>query len=152
MKQLLQLAGVLYVAFALATAHSALAPFKKPTQTSVNSRSVLESRSDLVRDNQRLDFTYTETAEIDKSKYTVEVWTASWCGPCKRYKRFEVPKLEKLEFTVIIKDIDQEKPPKEVKKIPTVRIYYKGEYLTQNTYWQAKDINKYVENRVSLKK
>jgi hypothetical protein len=57
----------------------------------------------------------------------------------------------KAGFTVTIKDYDTDGPPKDVKKVPTIRIYYKGTYLQQKTYWRAKDIAKYVDNHLSLK-
>jgi hypothetical protein len=38
-----------------------------------------------------------------------------------------------------------------VKVVPTVRLYYKGKLIHQETYWKASDIIKYVDNHLSLK-
>jgi thiol-disulfide isomerase/thioredoxin len=97
-----------------------------------------------------LDNTGTKTNE-ERSKYTIEVWTASWCGPCRRYKLVELPALLKTGCKVTVRDYDKDNPPKDVKKVPTVRVYFKGSFLRQEPYWRAKDVTEYIDNHLSLK-
>ena len=45
------------------------------------------------------------------------LWSAEWCGPCKVLK----PWLEANYPEVEIKDVDVEKPPKEIRSVPTLQ-------------------------------
>jgi len=45
------------------------------------------------------------------------LWSAKWCGPCKMLK----PWLEANYPEVEIKDVDVEKPPKEIRSVPTLQ-------------------------------
>jgi len=126
----------------------------------------VEPLESTLRDCQRLDGHYQDgigpyspenvpeppidPAAVD-SEYRIVVWTASWCGPCKRYKAKEVPALLKAGFKVEVLDYDTDKPPKSVKSVPTIMLYYKGNLLQTKTYWKAKDIREYVDNHLSLK-
>ena len=150
MKQLLTFAGFCYVSFALLIATQSLASLKATTARNTGQRILVDPAQPTLFDHERLDNS-GKKAEIDKANYTVEVWTASWCGPCRAYKRREVPALLKAGFKVKVLDYDRDNPPKEVKKVPTVRLYYKGTLLQSKTYWKAKDIAKYVDNHLSLK-
>ena len=80
----------------------------------------------------------------DYSEYTVRVWTASWCGPCKQYKAVEVPRLIAMGFKVEVLDTDVDKTPKYIRSIPTVELIYEGKTLRHKTYWKAKSIENFV--------
>jgi len=87
------------------------------------------------------------TPERDReaySEYTVRVWTASWCNPCKRYKAVEVPRLIAMGFKVEVLDTDVDKTPKYIRSIPTVELIYEGKTLKRETYWKAKSIENFV--------
>jgi len=150
MKRLLNGFAAIYICLALFVAHSALVTTEASATRHLDTGSVVVEAGPAVRDHQRLAGP-EQTPRTDRSCYIVEVWTASWCGPCRRYKATELPALVKAGFTVTVKDYDTDKPPKDVKKVPTIRIYYKGTYLQQKTYWRAEDIVKYVDNRMALK-
>ncbi len=78
------------------------------------------------------------------SEYTVRVWTASWCDPCKRYKAVEVPRLIAMGFKVEVLDTDVDKTPKYIRAVPTVELIYEGKTLKRKTYWKAKSIENFV--------
>jgi hypothetical protein len=101
-------------------------------------------------DHERLD-NAGKKAEANRKHYTVEAWTASWCGPCRTWKRRELPALLKAGFKVTVRDYDQDNPPKSITKVPTIRLFYKGTLIHTQTYWKAKDIAEYVDNHLSLK-
>jgi thiol-disulfide isomerase/thioredoxin len=151
-KTLLKTAGALYVIFAIVIAHEALVAPETAAERGVDNQAKVGAPETLLRDNQRLDYTDTKTPQGEKQKYKVVVWTAGWCGPCQSYKALEVPLLEKMGYTVIVKDIEREVRPKDVLMVPTVRLYYKGDFIRQQTYWRAHDLDRYVEGRMSLKK
>lgn len=167
MKRALEIVSFLYVSAALLVATKAVASLETTFKRDPNTRSDMESTRSAVPNHQRLDQLNKDgigpydpdnlppapAPENPKSNYIVTVWTASWCGPCKAYKAKEVPALQKLGYTVIIKDIDKDKPPKGLKitSVPTVVLRYKSTLLKVKTYWKAKDINKYVDNLMSLK-
>ena len=50
-----------------------------------------------------------------------------------------------------IKDYDTDNPPKSVTRVPTVMLMRKGKLLRAETYWTAFDLEKYVDNYLSLK-
>ena len=45
------------------------------------------------------------------------LWSAKWCGPCKMLK----PWLEANYPEVEIKDVEVEKPPMEIRSVPTLQ-------------------------------
>lgn len=146
MKRFIELSGFLYVTFALFIAYQSLAPIETPIERSVDNQSNLAAPPQTLYHSERL---YNDNK---KAHYIIEVWSAGWCGPCRRYKKVEVPKLEEMGFTVLIKDIDKEKAPEDVKFVPTIRLHHNNDFIMSKTYWKADDINDYVENRMSLKK
>lgn len=152
MKRCFQIVGAIYVAFAILTAHLALVAAKATAESSANQQTTVGTPTQAVWNNQRLDHSNQETPEIDRKQFVVEIWSARWCGPCRRWKATELPSLLKLGYQVKIRDIDKETPPEEVLKVPTVRLYYKGKLLRQTVYWRAKDLDNFVKDMLSLKK
>ena len=57
----------------------------------------------------------------------------------------------KAKIKVTVRDFDTGKPPKSIKSVPTVILYYKGKEVHRDTYWKAKDVLKYIDNHLSLK-
>jgi len=147
MKHFFQIASILYVCSALFVFTQPLATSKAASQGDVNQRRLMEPTKQTVLNHQRL----YNADQDERANYTIEVWTASWCGPCRRYKATQVPALLKAGFTVKVLDYDKDNPPKDVKKVPTVRLYYKGTFIHQETYWKANSLTKYVDNHLSLK-
>jgi len=56
-----------------------------------------------------------------------------------------------MGYTVTVKDYDRDDPPKSVKSVPTIMLHYKGALIQTKTYWKAKSLDKYVDNRMSPK-
>jgi thiol-disulfide isomerase/thioredoxin len=146
MRRFIEWSGFLYVTFALLIAYQSLAPTEAPTERSVSNETYVAAPSQTLYNTERL---YNDNK---KAHYVIEVWAASWCGPCRRYKSVEVPKLKEMGFTVLIKGVDEERAPKDVKFVPTIRLFHKDDFIMSKTYWKAEDINEYVENRMALKK
>lgn len=127
----LKIATAVYIVFAILIAHIALArPAVLFFQTVVEQ---------------------TTAPDLDKSNYTVEVWSSKRCVPCRTYTLTEIPVLKRLGYAVVIRDVDKEGWPEGVKQIPTIRLHYKGQLLTEQRYWRALDIDQYVKQRASLK-
>jgi hypothetical protein len=140
-KRLFEIAGAAYVIFAILVAHTALAPTEAPRVASSHQATVMEVPDGILFHSQRMD--NTDERE-DRANYTVRVWTASWCGPCTRYKAEEVPSLVKLGYTVEVLDIDKEEKPAYVQRVPTVELLYEGKTLIHKPYWRAEDIEDFV--------
>ncbi len=151
-----------YTVAAVLVAHTALVTAQATPSHYARQGSVVERVEDPVRNNQRL-FELDSTTSIkdaghperrtDKSDYTIEIWTAEWCGKCPLYKRRVEPTLLKLGYTVTIKDwdVDARERPKNMQAVPSVRIYYKGTFLQMWVAPPARAINRYVDQRMSLK-
>lgn len=149
---IIKLVGVSYVVFAILMAHSALVKTEETIKSHVNEGSVLATPTHPLLYNQRLDYSDSETPEIDKSHYTVEVWTAEWCSGCAIWKRRELQTLLDLGYNVVFRNYDTENPPEQVKVLPTIRLYHHEWFLKQRINWGAESIDKFVERRASLKK
>jgi len=168
MKTRFQIAGFLYVSLALLTAYQSVASTEEMVKKRAGERNVISKVERPVQDNQRLDGLRGDgigpydpsnlpepkpESEEPKGKaaYTVRVWSADWCYPCTKWKKKELPTLLKAGYKVQVLDYDKDKPPKDIKAVPTVILLYKGEEVYRQNYWTAKDIDKYVDNRMSLK-
>lgn len=140
MKQrLFNVCATAYIIFAFLAAYTSLDSLKTSPSTGSNieaSNTLPVSRS-LLSDLEQQDY----------QDYTVRVWTASWCGPCKRYKADEIPALVKAGYTVEVLDIDKDAKPDYVKKIPLVELLYEGKTLKRKLYWRAKDIEDFVHQQ-----
>ena len=121
--------AAIYIMASILVAHTALVEAQATPSHHTRQGSVMERTDDPVRDHQRLS--QSDANRADKSAYTVEIWTAEWCGKCPTYKRRVVPTLLKLGYTVTIKDwdADAKERPKNMKAVPSVRLYYKGTFL-----------------------
>lgn len=144
----------MYVIFALVIAHSSLAEIEATPTHRVGEGRVLVASTPVLSGSERLDRLDTETYQsgpdcddCKKCEYTIEAWTATWCSPCKRWKRDELPALLKLGYKVKLRDIDTEEAPDSVTKVPTICVYYKGRIVQTRTYWRAKDIDKFIKAR-----
>jgi thiol-disulfide isomerase/thioredoxin len=140
-KRLIHGFATLYFVAAILIAHTSLDAIKATPSSGSNHKANVATSSRLLLNSQRLDDT---DERANRANYTVRVWTASWCGPCKRYKANEVPSLVKFGYTVEVLDIDKEEKPEYIKRIPTVELLYKGKTLTRKTYWRAEDIEDFV--------
>lgn len=56
---------------------------------------------------------------IEKRKQRVEIWTATWCKPCKQIKA-DVDAGKWSEFDVTIRDYDSDKPPANMSWLPAI--------------------------------
>lgn len=158
MKRILELAGAIYVSFALLAAHTALAPLETAVAGGPHNQTDLEASDGTLLDSQRL---YRADEEADdywdgideagpsKSDYTVELWSSEWCGGCVKYKREELPALLKAGYEVAVRDYQKEKSPESVTMLPTVILYCKGKPVEQKVYWKAADIDEFVEDQLS---
>ena len=130
--------AIIYVCFAIWMAYTSELPrHAKASSPTENTMSTPER--DTIK-GQRL-------SNFDKeaySEYTVRVWTASWCNPCKRYKAVVVPRLIAMGFKVEVLDTDVDKTPEYIQSIPTVELIYEGKTLKRKTYWKAKSIENFV--------
>jgi hypothetical protein len=158
----LEIAGALYVSFALVIAHSALAPAQATPSLYARQGSVVERVEDPVLDHQRLyqldssanvaEGTDDTQCRTNKSCYVIEIWTAVWCGKCPAYKERTVPALLKLGYTVVVKDWDKDAADRpKIRAVPSACIYYKGTHLRTWVAPTTSKIDRYVENRMSLK-
>jgi thiol-disulfide isomerase/thioredoxin len=159
--KLFQFAGAIYVSFSIFAAHSALVTPEEAFAHRIDHQAEVVTPVGTLLDSQRLDdadadsyfnVTAPTAPKVDRSSYTVVVWSSSWCGACKEYKKTEVPALRKLGYRVVIKDYQTDKPPKEVKSLPTIELDYKGKAVKFEINWKAKDIDKFVAGRLILKK
>jgi len=171
MKRFINIAGAIYVIFALVTAHTALAPLEKASSVYADRGSVVEVADVTVFDSQRLDDPNTQARRVnapdlkfqgpcddcddcdkprtDKSCYTIQLWTASWCTKCPVYKAAVQPALLKLGYTVVVKDWEKDsKERPELRAVPAVCIYYKGEPITIMIAPTVAKIDKFVEGHM----
>jgi hypothetical protein len=142
----------MYVTFALLSAHIALAPNQTVVAHGANNQASMEAPPRLLQYLPFVDFANTQTPDHQEDYY-IEVWTATWCGPCATYKAVEVPALVKKGYNVKVKDWDTDRPrPRGVTEVPTTFLFYKGVFIKKQGYWRAKDIDKFIQGRASLKK
>ena len=142
-----------YIMASILVAHTALVEAQATPSHHARQRSVVERTEDPIRDHQRLSESDADQVRADKSDYTVEIWTANWCGKCPAYKRRVHPALLKLGYTVTVKDwdADAKERPENMQAVPSVRVYYKGTFLRMWVAPPAMAIDFYVERRMSLK-
>jgi hypothetical protein len=143
--------AAIYVMAAILIAHTALVSPEATASRHTNQGSVVGQTDDPVRNHQRLSQSDESRRQADKANYTVEIWTADWCGKCPAYKRRVQPALLKLGYTVTIKDWDIDARPKKMRAVPSVCLYYKGAFLQMWVAPPAVAIDLYVEQRMSLK-
>lgn len=86
-----------------------------------------------------------------RAGYTVRFWSSTSCAACQRYKRSELPALLRMGYEVEVLDYYTDDPPDDIATLPTLQLVYKGEVIESETYWKAKDIDKYVSNHRKLK-
>jgi hypothetical protein len=146
----LNVVTAIYIAFAILAAHTALAPNETSLAASADNQAGVVASEEAVRDHQRL---HQSDSRADKSDYTVEIWSAEWCGKCPAYKRRVVATLLKIGYTVTFKDWDTDAKdrPENMKAVPSVRVYYKGTFLNMWVAPPALAIDFYVNQRMSLK-
>jgi hypothetical protein len=145
-KRLIHGFATFYFVAAILIAHTSLDAIKASSSSSGDHKTNVAASSRSLLHSERLDYTdeSARQARADRADYVVRVWTASWCGPCGRYKSTEVPTLVSLGYTVEVLDIDKDAKPEYVKRIPTVELLYKGKTLARKTYWRAEDIEDFV--------
>jgi thiol-disulfide isomerase/thioredoxin len=150
-KRALNAFTILYVSFSILVAHCSLVEIEASPTHSLTKGGFLVSSAPVLQHSKRL---YQSDAGTNRGpqdcndcqvcKYRVEVWTATWCGPCKQWKQKELPDLLKAGVKVVVRDIDKEDEPDSVRYVPTMRLYYKGKFVKQQTYWKAKDILAFI--------
>ncbi len=143
--------AAIYTVAAILVAHTALVTAQATPSHYARQGSVVERTENPVRNSQRLY--QSDANQVDKSDYTIEIWTAEWCGKCPAYKRRVEPTLLKLGYTVTIKDwdADAKERPKNMQAVPSVRLYYKDTFLRMWVAPPAAAIHFYIEQRTSLK-
>jgi hypothetical protein len=98
-----------------------------------------------------MDFIDSPTYANVKGEYRVEVWVGPRCHWCTKWKNKELPKLQKKNVKVQIRDGSKEKRPRDVKKYPTIKVYRRSKCIkTFHGYTKAEDILKNVKTRVVL--
>jgi hypothetical protein len=155
-RRTIELAGVLYVSFALLAAHTSLAPPQTALAERAHQAPVVAIADGVVLDNQRLHRADSETDRAEdterrtnKSAYTVTIWTAGWCSKCPAYKARVQPALLKLGYTVVVKDWDKnsdERP--QLRAVPAVCIHYKGEMIYLKVVATVAEIDAFVEKHM----
>jgi len=142
-----------YIMASILIAHSALVTAETTASRHAHQGSVVGEIEDSVRDHQRLHQSDANQPRTDKSCYVVEIWTGDWCRRCPAYKQQVVPTLLSLGYTVTYKDWDDdaEERPKNMRAVPSVRLYYKGTFLRMWVAPPAMAIDLFVERRMSLK-
>jgi len=149
----LEIAGAVYVAFALLTAHSALAPTQAALALGPNQGHVVSSVEVPVVDSQRLYKSDTSAEDpkprTDKSCYTVTIWSAGWCRKCPAYKARVKPALLKLGYTVVVKDWDKDaKERPQLRAVPAIVVHYKGEMIYLKVAATVAEVDKFVEEHM----
>lgn len=145
-KRLIHGFATFYFVAAILIAHTSLDALKTAPSSGTNHEANVATSSRPLLNSERLDYAdeRTDRARADRADYVVRVWTADWCGPCKRYKADEVPTLVRMGYTVEVLDIDKEVKPDYIQRVPTVELLYKGKTLTRKSYWRAEDIENFV--------
>jgi hypothetical protein len=86
-----------------------------------------------------------------RAEYTVRIWTSKSCSACQKYKRLELSSLAKMGYEVELCDYDKDDPPDDITSLPTIQLIHDGEVIASKGYWKAKDIDKFVTDRLKLK-
>ena len=151
-KRLIHAFAAFYAIASILVAHQALSTLPEPDSLDVQEAHAVGTPGQALCDSQRLDhLNPTPNPRASKKAYTVVVWTAPGCRGCVTYKRQEVPALLAMGYKVVLKDFRFDDPPNNLNSVPTIELLYKGEVLDTQVYWKAKDIDKFVEGRLSLK-
>lgn len=151
-KRLIHAAASIYTVFAILAAYTAVAPLKAIVANSADNQTTVAAPSRPLCDRERLDFTNTTIPVSELRHYSIVAWTSDSCFPCRTWKARELPALLKAGLEVEVKDIDEEERPDDVTSVPTIMLYYKGEFIEAKVNWKAKAILKFIEGRMSLKK
>lgn len=155
--KLLTLLGFLYVSYAIATAHQALARFEAADPVNVIAGEVHKRQFQGTPSNRRpMDFVDEETYVGIRGEYRVVLWEKNNCHWCTKFKRNELPTLREADVKVEIKTYGKDKPEegqKPVRLFPTIRVY-RGNILVKEFvgYTDADEILKVVKYRTVLLK
>jgi thiol-disulfide isomerase/thioredoxin len=164
-KRILNVCFAIYCVAAILVAHSAVAENQISALRSSHTQAHVETLSQTAGDHQRLDGFNTQfniqtprarvsiqtRADDQRKHYRVVVWSASWCGPCQQYKNQEIPALLRSGYKVEVLDYDRDNPPASITSVPTVVLYYRGKIVKTKVYWKARDLDQFVEGRMTLK-
>jgi thiol-disulfide isomerase/thioredoxin len=164
-KRLINGCFAIYIVAALLVAHSSLAAYQEPALLSAHPQAHLETLPQTPGDHRGLDDSDTKLniqtprarisiqtrADGERKHYRIVVWTASWCGPCQTYKKTEIPSLLKAGYKVEVLDYDRDNPPASITSVPTVVLYYRDKIVKTKVYWKARDLDQFVEGRLTLK-
>lgn len=85
---------------------------------------------------------------LKEDVYTIDKWTASWCGPCKQWQREQAPQLIAAGYKVFELDFDlnnQAAIELQITKVPTAIIRKNGVEISRAPYYLAKDILNFIE-------
>lgn len=130
-----QIAGALYVTFAIFTAMAATRSLADDSQEAPSHRDLQLSSNHSKQD-----------VGFDPSEYTITVWSGRNCYWCEKFKK-EIPKLKKLGYPIKKKSIDKEPRPKVVKGVPTCIVTKKGKTVAIIVgYRTSAFIDKYIRN------
>ena len=164
-RRFIHVAFTIYILFAIVTASSAVVPDKETALLSAHPQAHVEALPQVAGNHWGLDLTNTRIdirtpraavrvqvrADNERKRYRIVVWTASWCGPCRTYKKTELQTLLKMGYEVEVLDYDRDNPPESITSVPTVVLYYRDKIVKAKTYWKARDLDQFVEGRLTLK-
>lgn len=66
--------------------------------------------------------------QIGKKKQIVEVWSATWCEPCKKFKA-DIEAGHWDEFEIVVMDFDKDRPPENMTWLPAVKWKIKDRHV-----------------------
>lgn len=140
-KRFIHAMATLYICFAILAAHQAVATPKEPVMGHSDQRVQLDTPRNPIQDCQRLDLVDATPGKHifreGRDVYQIVAYTASWCEPCQRFKRKQLPALLKSGCKVIVMDVDKDHRPEDITKVPTIIVYYKGGEISRHVGYQT---------------
>lgn len=153
-RNILTTLGFVYVTYAILTAYTALASIEASYTESPPTWAEPKGLAQVDGHYQPMDFIDTPTYANVKGEYRIEVWVGRRCHWCDKFKKRELPKLEKSGVRVEIKEtwkIPKSERPKDLRVVPTIKVYRRTKCIkTYHGYEKAETVLSNVKHKVVL--
>ena len=88
---------------------------------------------------------------LDTNEYALVIYSATWCGPCRKLKEWLKEEYEVLPFPVRIADVEElEELSQDIRGLPTLLGFHKGEVFVRMEGFDKVKVKEALEDMIGL--